>query len=72
MNRKQYRAVAKAHGVSVKEVKAGINEAIDHAYKDPTFHARCVYKQGEKPTADELIDHVTRRIKHIKDGKDGE
>lgn len=62
MNRKIYRKIARKHGVSVKEVKRGMQEAIDEAYKNPTFHAQCVYRKDEKPTVDELVDHIVRRI----------
>ena len=63
MNRKDYRKIARKHGVSVKEVKRDMQEAIDETYKNPNFHARCVHHVGEKPTTDEFIDHIVRRIK---------
>ena len=63
MNRKLLRRVARKHGISVAEVKQGIEEAIDYAYKKPNFHALNVDYKGEKPTADELINHVVRTIK---------
>ena len=63
MNRSDYRKLAKQNGVSVKELKRDMQEAVDETYKNPTFHAKCVYSEGEKPTVDELIDHVARRVK---------
>jgi len=62
MNRKLIRKVAKAHGVSVKEVREGINAAIDHAYTNPTAQALRVKRKGEKPTAAEIISHVVGEI----------
>ena len=62
MNRSDYRKIARKHGVSVKEVKRDMQAAIDAAYINPTFHARCVHSAGEKPTIDEFIDHCARRI----------
>lgn len=63
MNRKLYRKVAKAHGVSVKEVKADMQVAVDETYKNPNFYARCVYSAGEKPTIDEVVAHASRVAK---------
>ena len=63
MNRKLYRKVARKHGVSVKEVKQDMQAAVDEAYKNPNFHARCVLSEGEKPTVDEFIAHATRAAK---------
>ena len=63
MNRSDYRKIAKKHGVSIKEVKQGMQEAVDEAYINPTFHAKCVYAKGEKPTVDEFVTHCARRVK---------
>ena len=63
MNRKIYREIARKHGVSVTEVKRDMQEAIDEAYKNPTFHAWCVYSKDEKPTIDEFVEHLARRVK---------
>ena len=52
MNRKIYRKIAKRHGVSVKEVKHDIQEAIDKTYGE-----------GEKPAIDEFIDRIAQRAK---------
>ena len=62
MNRKLIRKVAKAHGVSVKEVREGINAAIDHAYTNPTAQALRIPRKNEKPTADEIISHTVGEI----------
>ena len=63
MNREIYKEIARKHGVSVKEVKRDLQELVDETYKNPNFHARCVYCEGEKPTVDEFIDHLARRVK---------
>jgi len=62
MNRSDYRKIAKKHGISIQEVKRDMQEAVDAAYINPTFHARCVYSKSEKPTVDEFIDYVARRV----------
>ena len=63
MNRNDYRKIAKRHGISTKVVKQEMQKAIDAAYESPNFHARCVLRMEEKPTAEELIAHCVRRIK---------
>jgi len=63
MNRSDYRKIAHKHGISIKEVKSDMKKAIDEAYENPNFHARCVHKEGEKPTIDEFVNHIARRIK---------
>jgi len=63
MNRKIYRALAKKHGVSAKEVKRDLQEAVNETYRNPTFFARCVERRGERPAIDEFIDHLARRVK---------
>ena len=70
MNRKLIRKVAKIHGVSVKEVRRGMQSAIDYAYKNPTLHARCVNSEGNKPTPEEVINHTVRRVKAIRGTKE--
>jgi len=70
MNRKLLRKIAKEHGVSVKEVREGINEAIDYAYTNPNASALEVSHKGEKPTADEVIKHLVRETKLRKSNED--
>jgi len=62
MNRKLYRQVAKLHGVSVKEVKRSMQEAVDEAYKSPTDYALGINPTG-KPTVDEVIAHAVKAAK---------
>ena len=66
MNRKLLRKVAKIHGVSVKEVREGMQNAVDHAYKNPNLHARCVNREGVQPTPDEVVEHAVRRVKAMR------
>ena len=54
--------VARENGVSVAEVRREIQAAIDAAYINPSFHAQCVLRKGSKPTPEELMSHITRRI----------
>lgn len=63
MNRKNYRKIAQKYGVSIKDVKRDMQEAIDETYKNPGFHARCICCKGEKPTIDEFINYLSHRIK---------
>jgi len=62
MNRKLARKVAKQHGVSVKEVREGVQNAIDHAYRNPNSRALAVECEGEKPTPDEVITHLAKAV----------
>ncbi len=66
MNKKIYKKIAKKYGVTAKEVKHDMQFAIDEAYKNPNFYARCVYSENEKPIVEEFIKHVANRIKAIK------
>ena len=63
MNRKLARKVAKAHGVSVKEVRAECQAAIDHAYVKTNFYAGQVPHAGATPTPDEFIAHAVGETK---------
>lgn len=60
MNRKLARKVAKAHGVSVKEVRKESQAAIDYAYKRTNFYAGQVPHAGANPTPDEFVAHAAR------------
>lgn len=63
MNMKKiYKQIAKKNGVSVSEVKSEIQAAIDATYENPNFHAQCVYRAGDKPTPEEFISHMARRV----------
>jgi ribosome recycling factor len=62
MNRQLARKVAKEHGVSVAEVRRGVNEAIAHAQKNPNFQAENIECKGETPTADEVIAHLAKSV----------
>ena len=63
MNRKLARKVAKAHGVSVKEVREECQAAIDHAYKKTNFYAGQVPHKGSTPTVDDFVAHATGVVK---------
>jgi len=62
MNRKLYRKVARLHGVSVKEVKHAMQEAVDEAYKSPNSYALGI-NPDSKPTVDEVIIHAIKATK---------
>ena len=66
MNRKMYRKIAREYGVSIAEVKRDMNAAVEHAYKSPNLHARCVPAEGDTPTVDEVVAHAARRVKAIR------
>ena len=68
--RKIYRRIAKEHGVSVREVKRDMQEAITAAYQNPpqdggviAAYQRRVPRKGEIPTPDELIRYAAKKIK---------
>ena len=59
---KVLKKVARENGISVAEVRRDIQTAINAAYIYPTFHAQCVYRKGDKPTPEEFLSHITRRV----------
>lgn len=61
--KKIYKKIAKAHGVSARQVKRDIDYAIKEAYKNPTASALSVPRKADIPTADEFIDHCIKEIK---------
>ena len=63
VNRKIYKKIARKYGVTVEEVRRDMQAAIDEAYKNPNWYARCVYCAGDKPTPEELITHIARRVR---------
>ena len=60
--KKFYKKIAKENGISLAEVKRDMQEAIDAAYANPTFHANCVPRKGAVPTTDEFIEYCAKRI----------
>lgn len=63
MNRSDYRKIAKEHGISVKEVKRDMQEAINSAYVNPNAEALSVPRKGKTPTPDEFIDYMVDKVK---------
>ena len=73
MNRKLYRKIAKKHGVTVAEVKADMQAAINAAYENSDRNLinikaqNAVPRKGDIPTTDEFVryaaDEVRRREK---------
>ena len=66
---KIYRKVARKYGVSVAEVKSGIQEAINSAYQNPPEDGvtrawqNRVARKGVIPTSDEFIRYAAGEIK---------
>lgn len=60
--RKIYRQIARKYGVTVAEVKRDMQAAIDEAYKNPNAAALDVRRNGDKPTPEEFIAHIARRV----------
>lgn len=67
--KKIYKKIAKKNGVSVREVERDIREAIEAAYVDPNFYAKCVERKNEVPTPEEFIKHMANRVSAISDVK---
>ncbi|MFI3201133.1 MAG: sporulation initiation factor Spo0A C-terminal domain-containing protein [Eubacteriales bacterium] len=71
-NRKILRKVAKQNGVSLKEVKADMQEAINYAYNncpnDGVIEAyqRRVSKKNQIPNVDEFINYIVNDMKNNK------
>jgi hypothetical protein len=62
MIKRIYKRIAREHGVSVEEVERDMQEAIDKAYENPTYYARCVDSAGEIPTVEEVIEYIVRKV----------
>ena len=60
---KIYRKVARKNGVSVKQVREGIQEAINAVYINPNEEAQKILRQGSVPTSDEMIDYMAGKVK---------
>ena len=62
MNMKKiYKELAQKYGMSVSDIKNEIQEAINAAYINPIFNARCMPCKGETPDADEFIVYMARK-----------
>ena len=62
-----YRKIAKAHGVSVKEVREEMQGALNAAYqnnRDPviTANQQRISKKGEIPTVEEFLRYASGEI----------
>ena len=57
-----YKEIAEKYGVSVEEVKRDMQEAIDMAYINPTFQAKCLPYKNKSPTTEEFIKHMIDRL----------
>ena len=62
LNRKDYRKIAKKHGITVREVKRDMQEVINSAYENPNFYANCVPRESDIPTIDEFVVYMVNRI----------
>lgn len=66
--RKTYREIARRHGVTVAEVRAQMQAAIDEAWKNPEKMPEIIAAQrevpckGSIPTPEELIRYGKRKI----------
>jgi len=70
MNRKIYKELAKKYGVTVKELKRDMQEAINHAYSQPNATAQGVKRKSSAPTVDEFISHVAGNIRNSMEQED--
>lgn len=68
--RKIYREIARENGVSVKDVKRDMQEAITAAYKNPpkdggvtAAYQRQVPRKGEIPTPEEFIRYMAGKVR---------
>jgi len=65
MNRKFekiLKQIAKNNGVSVEKVKKEMQEALDAAYESPNIYAQGVMRKGEKPTLEEFMAHLAKKL----------
>ena len=71
--REIYRKIAKKYGVSMKEVKRDMQEALIIAYKDsPEIRNQAqVPKAGDIPTPEEFIRYAVEKIEKEKSKENG-
>lgn len=67
-NRSTYRKLAKKHGVTVKELKGDMQEALNYAYETPTNEITKAYqnrvpRKGETPTVNEFVNYAVKKAK---------
>lgn len=65
-SKKLFKTIAQKHGISVKQLKQDMQAAIDEAYAIPNFYARCIPRQEERPTPEEIISYATRRVSALR------
>ncbi len=68
--RKIYRKIARENGVSARQVKADMQEAITVAYKNPpkdggviAAYQRQVPRKGEIPTPEEFVRYMAGKVR---------
>ena len=68
--RKIYRKIARENGVSARQVKADMQEAITAAYKNPpkdggviAAYQRQVPRKGEIPTPEEFVRYMAGKVR---------
>lgn len=69
--REVYRKIAKKYGVSVKEVKRDMQEALTIAYRDAPKEETAgkqdqVPRKGDVPTPEEFIRYAVKKIEEEK------
>lgn len=75
-NRSIYRKIAKENGVTVAEVKHDMQEALDHAFKNPPqdgvtkAYQDKVSRKGEVPTPEEFIRYSANEVKKQRKNQD--
>jgi len=67
--KKVYKRIAKQNGTTVEKLKREMQEAINAAYVEPNFYAKCIPCKNEIPTPDELILYAVNRISVLKETK---
>ena len=63
-NKKNYKKIAKQHGVTVDEVERDMQTAIDAAFVTPNATAQSIKRKGDTPTPDVFISNAVRMIKN--------
>ena len=67
--KKLYKKIAKESEVSVADLKKEMQEAINAAYVQPNFYARCIQCENEVPTLDEFIEYVVNRVSVLEENE---
>ena len=64
MKKDIFKRIAKKYGVSISEVRRDMEEVLNKTFENPVIGSRYPDFNGKKPTLEEFISSVSRRVKN--------